>query len=240
MIRLRFVQEYRGQRIVTNGKLYGVEGELVTDCRYLDVEGARAAIDSELGIAARRKDIEWQRRQAAEYISREGRDQTFGCDCGWRGSYDQLTKTGAEVTFVRCPACSSDAVFMTFGDPPEEPTARRAKSAGKKKAVEEKSNKEPSAGATRTLASQLPPLDGTELRLVWGLERNGDDNYLVVTYGQARVRSERASSGDPMRFYEVKRALKKKYRARFVSLTATATAAKRMLGHGARSRLTPT
>jgi hypothetical protein len=36
---LRFVQEYRGQRIVTDGKLYGVEGELPTDCRYLNVKG---------------------------------------------------------------------------------------------------------------------------------------------------------------------------------------------------------
>ena len=47
MIRLRFVQEYRGRRIVTNGKMYGVLGELVTGCRSLTVAGARAAIDSE-------------------------------------------------------------------------------------------------------------------------------------------------------------------------------------------------
>ena len=46
MIRLRFVREYRGKRIVTNGELYGIEGELVTDCRYLNVGGAQAAIDS--------------------------------------------------------------------------------------------------------------------------------------------------------------------------------------------------
>ena len=231
MIRLRFVEEYRGRRIVTNGELYGVEGELVTDCRYLNVAGARATIDSEAGIAAHRKDIDWQRRQAAEYISREARDQAFGCNCGWCGGYGQLNKTGAEVVFVRCPACSSDAVFRTFGDLPEEPTPRRKKSAGKK---------EPSVGATRTLASQLPPLDGAELRFVWGLERNGDDNYFVVTCSGTRVWSERVSPGDPMRFYEVKRALKKKCRARFVSLAATAAAAKHMLGRGARARLTPT
>lgn len=72
VIRLRFVQQYRDRRIVTNGKLYGIEGELVTDCRYLNVEGARAAINSEAGIAARRASIDWQREQLAEYIAREG------------------------------------------------------------------------------------------------------------------------------------------------------------------------
>jgi hypothetical protein len=42
-----------------------------------------------------------------------------------------------------------------------------------------------------------------------------------------------------MRFYEVKRLLKRKYRARFVELTATSAAAKRMLGRGHCSRLAP-
>jgi hypothetical protein len=51
---LRFVDEYRGKRIVTNGKLYGIEGELVTDCRYLNVKGARDAINSEAAIAQRK------------------------------------------------------------------------------------------------------------------------------------------------------------------------------------------
>lgn len=36
--------EYRGRRIVTNGKLYGIQGELITDCRYLDPQGAKDAI----------------------------------------------------------------------------------------------------------------------------------------------------------------------------------------------------
>ncbi len=72
MIRLRFVQEYRGRRIVTNGKLYGIEGELVTDCRYLTVAGARAAVDSEVNIAARRKHLESQNQQLADYVAHGG------------------------------------------------------------------------------------------------------------------------------------------------------------------------
>jgi hypothetical protein len=55
VVTLRFVQEYRGRRIVTDGKLYGIEGELVTDCRYLSVQGARAAINSEANVAERRR-----------------------------------------------------------------------------------------------------------------------------------------------------------------------------------------
>lgn len=39
MVRLRLVEEYRGRRIVTNGKLFGIQGELITDCRYLSPTG---------------------------------------------------------------------------------------------------------------------------------------------------------------------------------------------------------
>jgi hypothetical protein len=59
---MRFVQKYRGKRIVTDGKLYGVEGELVTDCRYLNVKGARDAINSEAAIAQRKRQLEWRER----------------------------------------------------------------------------------------------------------------------------------------------------------------------------------
>lgn len=119
MIRLRFYEEYRDRRIVTNGEMYGIKGELITDCRYVNVVGARAAIDSELGMAKRRRDIDWQRAKAAEYIEREGGDKTFGCDCGWRGRYKDLRKTGAPI-FFQCPVCSSRVIFMAVGDMPED------------------------------------------------------------------------------------------------------------------------
>ena len=77
MIRLQLVEEYRGRRIVTNGEMYGVQGELITDCRYLNVAGARAAIDSELGVTRRKSDQEWQRERTAEYIAREGQTWTY-------------------------------------------------------------------------------------------------------------------------------------------------------------------
>lgn len=114
MIRLRFVQEYRGKRIVTNGKLYGIEGELVTDCRYLNVAGARAAIDSELGVARRRKDLDEQRRHFAQFIAEHGEGHRFGCECGWRGPYGALGKEGCGDVVVRCPKCKSDNVLLVF------------------------------------------------------------------------------------------------------------------------------
>jgi hypothetical protein len=70
VIRLRFVREYRGQRIVTDDKLYGVEGELVTDCRYLNVKGAREAIASEAAIAQRKRFLEWRERPIARNSQR--------------------------------------------------------------------------------------------------------------------------------------------------------------------------
>jgi hypothetical protein len=118
---LRFVQEYRGRRIVTNGTMFGIEGELITDCRYLSVAGARAAIDSEVVIAARRRGTERQRRDFAEYIAQEGKNRRFACDCGWHGGYNELEKTGTDAPLVRCPSCFSDGIMMAVGDAPDEP-----------------------------------------------------------------------------------------------------------------------
>jgi hypothetical protein len=70
VIRLRFVEEYRGQRIVSDGKLYGIEGELVTDCRYLNVKGTREAINSEAAIAQRKKELELRQRPIARNSQR--------------------------------------------------------------------------------------------------------------------------------------------------------------------------
>ena len=112
---IRFVSEYRGRRIVTNGKLFGIEGELISDCRYLSVEGAQVAIDSELGIAARRRQLEEQERAHAERVTHEGRAHAFSCDCGWSGGYEKLNKDkGGRVT-GRCPRCVVGLLYMAFG-----------------------------------------------------------------------------------------------------------------------------
>jgi hypothetical protein len=80
LIRLHFVREYRGRRIVTNGNMYGIQGELVTDCRYLTVAGARAAVDSEANVALHKDDRNRRRRDFYEYVESEGRGRTFECD----------------------------------------------------------------------------------------------------------------------------------------------------------------
>lgn len=135
MRRLRLVEEYRGRRIVTDGQMYGIRAELITDCRYLDVAGARAAIDSELGIARRQKDYERQREDAAQYMAREGQEWAYACDCGWRGRYNELKQTGKPL-FFSCPACSSGGIMFSMGaDPADElpAHARRRRTAKEKK-----------------------------------------------------------------------------------------------------------
>lgn len=50
----------------------GIQGELVTDCRYLNVAGAKAAIDSGTNAAARRAHLEPRRRHFAEFFVQDG------------------------------------------------------------------------------------------------------------------------------------------------------------------------
>jgi hypothetical protein len=116
VIRLRFVQEYRGRRIVSNGELYGIQGELITDCRYLNVAGARAAVDSETNAAVHRAYVESQRRHFADLLEKNGENYAFGCQCGWRGKNDDLKKEKPEAIVMRCPMCSSNDVYLVFDD----------------------------------------------------------------------------------------------------------------------------
>lgn len=91
---------------MTNGTRYGIVGELVTDCRYLSLAGAHAAIDSESGIAERRAYLDQQRRAFVEYIERGA--STLRCVCGWRGRYDGQDQALAKLL---CPKCS-DCIFL--------------------------------------------------------------------------------------------------------------------------------
>ena len=113
MVRHRFVQEYRGRRIVTDGKLYGIEGELITDCRYLNVQGARAAINSEAGIEERRRYLKGRRDQMALHATTALKDRTFGCMCGWRGGSAKLNKDKFGVVILCCPHCKRDFLYFS-------------------------------------------------------------------------------------------------------------------------------
>lgn len=95
--------------------MYGIQGELVTDCRYMTAAGARAAIDSELGIAERNRYLERRCRDFYEYVEREGRGRLFGCDCGWRSTYTQLKKDPTRHA-LRCPKCANESVYIAVGD----------------------------------------------------------------------------------------------------------------------------
>ena len=125
MIRLRFVEEYRGRRIVTNGELYGIQGELVTDCRYLNGTGARAAIDSETNAAVHRAYVESQRRHFADLLEETGEKYAVGCQCGWRGRADDLKREKRDATVMRCPMCSSNDVYLIMRPPASVVTGPR-------------------------------------------------------------------------------------------------------------------
>jgi hypothetical protein len=93
---LRFVQEYRGRRIVTDGKLFGIHAEPTTDFRYLGLTGAQRAIDSELTLEASRAQRAGARARRISVPSvayfEDYRKRSFSCKCGWLGGYDDLTR----------------------------------------------------------------------------------------------------------------------------------------------------
>lgn len=235
MIRLRLVEEYRGRRIVTNGKLYGVQGELVTDCRYLNVLGAKAAINSEAAIELRRTQRAWQEQlmPQAGYFDNYKR-RTFECECGWRGSYKKLTEESGAVDILSCPRCARRLLFVMY---PGDEDIKSAAARGNREArammqgLRERERQEAArAYQALTKRSQLPTLDGDALEFVWDLVRDGDDNYYVITAAELHVWRERARVEDWERFNPVKQLLKKKYGTRFVRLTLTDAAEKNLRG----------
>jgi hypothetical protein len=125
VIRLRFVEEYRGRRIVTNGKLYGIQGELITDCRYLDVLGAKAAINSEAGIEERQKYNAWHEQQLLKHLNANG-GKRLHCDCGWHGRSKQLPTNEAGGTVLRCPKCKRRSLYILASEEREWPAQHAA------------------------------------------------------------------------------------------------------------------
>jgi hypothetical protein len=226
VIRLRFVQEYRGRRIVTNGKLFGVEGELITDCRYLDVSGARAAISSEDGVTLHRQHVAEYREHLIRLVRSELRGCSFGCECRDQGDTPRRRKM--DVAILWCAGCRRYRLFMPtpkVGAVTKTRTEKRAKP-GKTEPM-------------LTKLAQLPTLDGDALRFIWDIDQRRGSIY-VIKAGDQLVWRERAGTEDWMRFYEVEFLLKRKYHNRFVSLTPTIAAAATLLGRDALAKLTST
>jgi hypothetical protein len=244
MIRLRFVQEYRGRRIVTNGRLYGIQGELITDCRYLDVNGARAAINSEAGIEERRKYLEWRERVCpnVEYFS-DYKTRDFKCECGWRGRHGELVEKTFGTVGWYCPTCGRGLLYVVF---PSDDEIKKAAADGNPEAramvpeVLDREHKEKEwMRQALTKRSQLPALDGDALEFVWDLVTEGGDNYYVLTVGSQLVWRERARVEDWERFNQVKQLLKKKY-GRFARLMLTDTAEANLRGGYWGAKFNPT
>jgi hypothetical protein len=233
VLKLRFVQEYRGRRIVTDGKLFGIDGELITDCRYLGLQGAHGAIDSELTIEASKTlrahaDVRRISVESAEYFE-DYRTRSFACECGWHGCYNELKPMQACCSFVVCcPTCGHPLLSI------RAPSVDEIKGAAARtneealamlpSALESEKAEEAWLRQALQRVSQLPELADDALAFVLDLEHDGGDNYYVIELGEQRVWRELARAGDRQRFYELKRLLKKKYNRRFVSLTPTAVA----------------
>jgi hypothetical protein len=166
VIRLRFVQEYRGRRIVTNGKLFGIEGELITDCRYLDVSGARAAISSEDGVAMHRQHVAEYREHLIRLVRSELRGRSFGCEC--RDQDDTLGRQRMGVAILWCAACRRYRVFTPA------PKATAVTKSGKARNAKA-GKKEP----VLTRLAQLPPLDGDALRFTWDIGQRRGSIYVI-------------------------------------------------------------
>lgn len=242
MVRLRFVEEYKGRRIVTNGTLYGIQGELITDCRYLSPTGARMAIDSEKGIAQRGKYFDWcaQVMKSAGYFS-DYKARSYACECGWSGTYDELAKKDSGVVDCSCPTCAAHLLLVTYPSPDDIKTAAEdghaAAIAMLPGVVEAETLAAEWARQALRKLSQLPDVAGDELAFVWDFEADAGDNYYVIRMGNQIVWRERSRVEDWDRFEPVKRLFKKKYGARFRSLTATDAAKKNLLGDNRLARL---
>jgi hypothetical protein len=223
VIRLRFVQEYRGRRIVTNGKLFGVEGELITDCRYLNVTGAREAISSEDGVAIHRQRLAGYRDRLIRLVRSELRGRSFGCKC--RDQNGAMGRQEMGVAILWCAACRSYRLIMPASKAPAVTNTQKDNKAGKK-------------GPGLTKLAQLPPLEDDALRFIWDIDQRRGS--YIIKAGDRLVWRERAGVEDWTRFYEVEFLLKRKYHNRFVSLTPTIAAAANLLGRDALAALTST
>lgn len=246
VVPLRFVQEYRGRRIVTDGKLFGVEREQPTDFRYLSVSAAKAAVNSQLAIEAKRRDDEDCRRfsvESADYFG-DYTTRSFACECGWRGCYNDLKPARSCCSFVvTCPTC---AVPLLVVHSPSDDDIKAAAAGGNAEAMamlpalleRERADMAWWAQALKDV-SQLPELARERFPFVLDVERSGE-SHLVIRFGEHRVWREPLRPGDRPRFYELKRLLKKKNNGRFVNLRPTKAAEQSLDDGDTRAKLSVT
>lgn len=126
MHELRFIEEYRGRRIVTDGTFYGIHREPVTDCRYLTLKDARGAVSSEVSIELRKS----RTIMRAEYFS-DYKTRPFTCECGWHGRYKSLRKEPGAVATLSCPTCARRLLVVPF---PSHEEIKNAAARGNKEA----------------------------------------------------------------------------------------------------------
>jgi hypothetical protein len=242
----RFVLEYRGKRIVSNGERFGVEAELITDCRYLSVADAKTAINSELAlesIAQGRRARACDAESLVPFFS-DYETKNYACRCGWKGTYEGADIPEAYSGDLPCPGCDRPLLYVL---PAFDDDIKQAAAEGNALAREylpqvlerERFNARWKSQAL-TKPSQLPDVDGDALAFIWDVETDGHDTYYVIRLGDRIVWRELARGEDPRRFADVKKLMKKKYGKRFASGTPTGAAAANLLGGTWGVKLVPT
>jgi hypothetical protein len=116
-MRQRVVEEYRGRRIMTDGRRFGVEAPDGVDLRYVTSRDARKEIDSELGAAEYRRT-----RGVGRLWLVVPDDFPIACSCGGepptsginrrprRNEPDWEPESDAVIAFERC-----DGQFVRLG-----------------------------------------------------------------------------------------------------------------------------
>lgn len=174
------------------------------------------------------------------------RDESFACQCGWSGRADAMSmESRSELAEYACPKCAAHLILVSY---PTEAEILEAAATGNEEARTmgtrvldvERRRAEWACDALRD-PSQLPELLGEVILFTWDLhDGRPGDNYYVITAGEQVVWRELAYYEDWERFHEVKAILKKKYGARFRSVTPTDAAKANLIGDSFKANLDPT
>ena len=167
--------------------------------------------------------------------------EIFACAvCGWTGTVShQDLDVGDAAAIIECPKCQKSLGVVLY---PSLRDTREAAVQGDQGAIAAlpgfaarvKKNWDllkKFAQEKIDSADQLPELEGESLEFVWDFVNGSDGEYYqVIRAGEKELWWEFAFFNNLRRFEEVKHLLRKKYGARFKSLTPTAEAVEWLVG----------
>ena len=176
----------------------------------------------------RRTQLPAGRKQLYEWYS-NWKILQFTCEhCGWTGKGEEAFPD--EVGMMECPRCDHGVGYVQFASLRDTERAAVEGNADAIRDLPEKREwvKRMEARMSRfhreKLCSldQLPELEGESLEFTWDLaDHVADEDYQIIRLGDREVWRELKFIDNILRFNEIKDLLKRKYGARFKSLTPT-------------------